>query len=78
MTKDEARSHCRGLMVRYNWSLEQLAEYFGLPVTTVKNWYMGVRQPTASALRVISILAMLEATAPDIHKLFLPRLGDES
>ena len=50
------------------------AEYFGVPVYTWRKWSAGEREPGAAVARLVEVLGMIEALAPDLHQSFLPRL----
>jgi hypothetical protein len=50
------------------------AEYFGVPVYTWRKWSTGEREPGAAVARLLEVLGMIEALAPNLHHSFLPRL----
>jgi hypothetical protein len=58
---------------RLNLDEGQAAEYFGVPVFTVRKWCTGEREPGAAVARLLEVLGMIEALAPDLHHSFLPR-----
>ena len=45
----------------------RMAAYLGVPVATYQSWEMGVREPSASALRLLDVLGIVEALAPGVH-----------
>jgi transcriptional regulator with XRE-family HTH domain len=49
-----------------------LAEYLGVPQTTLSNWQNGTRTPSQSCLRLLDVLGTIEALAPTIHAALLP------
>jgi hypothetical protein len=59
---------------RLNLDEGQAAAYFGVPVYTVRKWLTGEREPGAAVTRLLEVLGMIEALAPDLHHSFLPRL----
>jgi hypothetical protein len=59
---------------RLNLDEGQAAAYFGVPVFTVRKWCTGEREPGAAVARLLEVLGMIEALAPDLHHSFLPRL----
>lgn len=52
----------------------QAADYFGVPVYTVRKWLSGEREPGAAVARLLEVLGTLEALAPALHASFLPAL----
>ncbi|MHB1956104.1 MAG: helix-turn-helix domain-containing protein [Sulfobacillus sp.] len=61
-----------GLIQRHQMSDAQAAEYLGVPISTIRNWRYGRREPSASAKRLVEILLMLETLAPGIHDSLVP------
>jgi len=57
---------------RLNLNEQQAADYFGVPVHTLRKWCTGEREPGAATYRLIEILGMIEALAPSIHQSLLP------
>jgi transcriptional regulator with XRE-family HTH domain len=51
------------------------AEYLGVPVYTVRKWISGEREPGAAVARLLDVLGMLEALAPNLHQTFLVNLA---
>ena len=45
----------------------RMAAYLGVPVATYQSWEMGLREPSASALRLLDVLGIVEALAPGVH-----------
>lgn len=50
----------------------QAAGLMGVPVHTWRKWTTGQRQASASAYRVLDLLAMMEALAPDLLAALVP------
>lgn len=48
------------------------AGLMGVPVYTWRKWASGQRQASASAYRVLELLAMMEALAPDLLAALVP------
>lgn len=63
----------RGLMFRLKMNQSQVAEYLGVPQTTVSNWLSGERKPNSSVIRLLDVLGRIEAMAPAIHETFIPK-----
>lgn len=57
---------------RLGLSEAQAAQYFAVPVYTVRKWLTGEREPGAAVARLLYVLGVLEAMAPDIHETLLP------
>ena len=62
------------LMTRLDLTEGQAAAYFGVPVFTYRKWVSGERAPSASVLRLVDVLGMVEAMAPGLHAALLPDL----
>ena len=52
---------------------KQASEYLGVPVYTLRKWLSGEREPSAATHRLIEVLGMLEALAPELHQSLLHR-----
>jgi DNA-binding transcriptional regulator YiaG len=52
---------------------KQAAEYLGVPVFTLRKWLTGERAPGAATHRLVEVLGMLEALAPELHQSLLHR-----
>ena len=52
---------------------KQAADYFGVPVFTLRKWLSGEREPGAATYRLVEVLGMLEALAPELHQSLLHR-----
>jgi hypothetical protein len=59
---------------RLNLDEGQAAEYFGVPVFTVRKWLTGEREPGAAVARLLEVMGLLEALAPNLHQTFLVNL----
>lgn len=57
---------------RLNLDEPRAAEYFGVPVFTVRKWCTGEREPGAAVARLLDVLGLVEALAPALHGSFLP------
>lgn len=57
---------------RLNLNEPRAAEYFGVPVFTVRKWCTGEREPGAAVARLLDVLGLVEALAPALHASFLP------
>ena len=63
----------RALMDRLDLTQVQAAKYLGVPLPTLVNWVYGHREPNAGTLKLMSVFSTLEALAPEIHAMFLPK-----
>jgi hypothetical protein len=57
----------KALQQRLGLSNAQAAAYLGVPLVTWRNWVDGLRQPPAAVDRLIEVLGVVEALAPDVH-----------
>jgi DNA-binding transcriptional regulator YiaG len=62
----------RETMHRLNLDEPRAADYFGVPVFTLRKWASGERQPGAAVLRLFEVLGIVEAMAPALHASLLP------
>ena len=62
----------RGLMARHSLDRVQTAALLGVPVFTLRHWLAGTRNPTASAVRLLSVLCVLETLHPDLLAALVP------
>ena len=69
---DTFAARVRDTMHRLNLDEREAADYFGVPVFTLRKWTTGERQPGAAVLRLFDVLGMVEAMAPALHASFLP------
>ena len=53
----------------------QAAQYFAVPVYTVRKWLTGEREPGAAVARLLEVMGLLEALAPNLHQTFLVNLA---
>jgi transcriptional regulator with XRE-family HTH domain len=53
---------------RLSLSTQSLADYLGVPVHTLIKWQNGTRTPPAVAARLLAVLAIVEALAPELHR----------
>ena len=61
-----------GLMARLDLNENQAADYLGVPIFTLRKWVNGTRTPSASVIRLLDVLGMVEAMNPALHDSFLP------
>jgi hypothetical protein len=57
---------------RLNLDEPRAADYFGVPVFTIRKWCTGEREPGAAVARLLDVLGLVEALAPALHGSFLP------
>lgn len=69
---DSFAARVRETIARLNLDEPRAADYFGVPVFTLRKWCNGERQPGAAVLRLLDVLGMVEALAPALHASFLP------
>jgi predicted transporter len=50
------------------------ADMVGVPVHTLRKWSNGTRAPSAAAVRLVAVLAMLATLAPDLLAAVCPAL----
>jgi len=62
----------RGLAARHSLDKVQTAALMGVSVFTLRHWQAGTRTPTASAVRLLSVLCLLETLAPDLLAALVP------
>jgi DNA-binding transcriptional regulator YiaG len=60
-------AHIRNTIERLELTDNQAADYFGVPLFTLRKWLNGERAPGAATHRLVEVLGMLEAMAPAIH-----------
>lgn len=60
------------LAARLGLDETRAAGLMGVPVYTWRKWASGQRQASASAYRVLELLAMMEALAPDLLAALVP------
>lgn len=60
------------LRSRLDLSPAQMADYLGVPIHTLRKWESGERSGSATLLRLLDVLGMVEALAPALHDSFLP------
>lgn len=65
------------LRARLNLDESQAAAYLGVPVFTFRKWVSGERQPSASVLRLIEVLGVIETLAPALHASLMPEPLDK-
>ena len=54
------------LIERHKLTDTQAASLLGVPVFTLRKWTNGTRSPGAAAVRLVEVLGMLDALAPDL------------
>ena len=60
---------------RLNLDEAQAAQYFAVPVYTVRKWLTGEREPGAAVARLLEVMGLLEALAPNLHQTFMVNLA---
>jgi len=58
-------------MGRLNLNRLSLSIYYGVPVTSITKWIDGSRKPSASMIKLINVMGMVEVMSPDIHEMLL-------
>jgi len=53
---------------RLRLSNQELADYFGVSLSTMVKWKKGERQPSDSALYSLTLLELIEQHAPHLHQ----------
>ena len=61
-----------GLSARHGLDKVQTAALLGVPVFTLRHWQAGTRNPTASAVRLLGVLCLVETMAPDLLSALVP------
>ena len=64
MTDKQFSADLLALIARRGLSEARAADLLGVPVFTLRKWTAGQRAPSASAVRLLGVLGMLEALAP--------------
>lgn len=72
-TADRVSERLKGTMERFDLNILELAAYLGVTPPAVRHWLEGTRAPTRSTIKLIDVLATVEALAPDLHEQFLPQ-----
>lgn len=62
----------QAFMTRRALDQDNLAGLMAVPVNTIKKWTSGVRNPNASAVRLLEVFVILEVMAPDFLDALLP------
>ena len=60
------------LIERHQLTDTQAAGLLGVPVFTLRKWTNGTRSPGAAAVRLVEVLGMLDALAPDLLGHLMP------
>ena len=68
----DAALRLRALRERLGLTPGQAAAYLGVPLATWRHWHDGMREPPAAVERLLDVLGVVEALAPDIHARLLP------
>lgn len=61
-----------GICKRHHLTPIALAEYLGVSVSAARSWLTTGQVPGSSVIRLIEVLATIEALAPDLHERLLP------
>ena len=62
----------KAVQVRLNLSQQELADYLGVSIGTLRNWVQGVRPMPVHVVRLLDVLGMVEAMAPGLHLAMMP------
>ena len=62
----------RNLAARHSLDKTQTAALLGVSVFTLRHWQAGTRTPTASAVRLLGVLCLVETLAPDLLAALVP------
>lgn len=65
---DNFRVALHGLMQRQGMSQAELAIWLGVPISSLRKWLNGERQPSQATVRLVEIMAALETIAPDLAR----------
>ena len=57
----------RNTIDRLGLTDNQAANYFGVPLHTLRKWLNGERAPGAATQKLLDVLGLIEALAPAIH-----------
>lgn len=60
------------LRLRLGKTLPDFARYLGVATNTARHWCDGSRDPGAVARRLVHVLGMVEALAPELHEQLTP------
>ena len=63
------------LIERHQLTDTQAASLLGVPVFTLRKWTNGTRSPGAAAVRLVEVLGILDALAPDLLGHLMPSNG---
>lgn len=56
-----------GTRQRLGLSQPRMASYLGVSIPVYQSWETGLRDPSASVLRLLDVLGLVEALAPGVH-----------
>ena len=59
-------------IARHGMTDKQACVYLGVPRMTLRNWRTGARKPPTVVMRLIEVLGLIEAMAPEIHAALIP------
>lgn len=60
------------IRTRHGLTNPQLAEYLGIGLDAIRKWNLGISKPSVTVCRMIHVLGVIEALAPDIHAHLVP------
>ena len=72
MTQIKFTADLLALIARHNLCETQAAGLLGVPVFTLRKWTSAQRAPSASAVRLLEVLGLLEAVAPALLDALTP------
>jgi DNA-binding transcriptional regulator YiaG len=61
-----------GTRQRLGLSQPRMALYLGVSIPVYQSWETGLRDPSASVLRLLDVLGVVEALAPGVHAQLMP------
>ncbi|MFA5187003.1 MAG: hypothetical protein WC551_11025 [Patescibacteria group bacterium] len=73
MTREAFTAAVLATQARLSLTDRDMAEYLGVPLQTWQHWRRGDREPARVAVRLVTVLGVVEALAPDVHAALLPR-----
>ena len=72
MTHDTTAAKFLEVAYRLKMNTATLADYFGVPIGTMRNWLSGTREPPPVALRLLDVLCTIETFNPVLHAALVP------
>jgi hypothetical protein len=72
MTDKQFSADLLALIARRGLSETRAADLLGVPLFTLRKWTSAQRAPSASAVRLLEVLGLLEALAPALLEVLTP------